>query len=192
MRRLTVVLALMAGLLLPIGSAAARPWHLPPKPEISVDAPVMIEGDGAFAVEVSLSAPTWRPVFFKLKLKNEGEQRVGLHVARNRWFMIEPGATEKVIEFKVRDDAELRSDSPIKVKLKRIFGAKRGDIRDVGVVYDNDGGMPGKTAFELTALHVNDHHSHLAAEDIELTFGEEELEFELGGFARVVAQIEDR
>ena len=66
MRKLTVVLALMAGLLLPIGTAAAKPWHLPPRPEISVDAPVMVEGDGAFEVKVSLSKATWRPVFFKL------------------------------------------------------------------------------------------------------------------------------
>ncbi|MDJ0960802.1 MAG: 5'-nucleotidase C-terminal domain-containing protein [Acidimicrobiia bacterium] len=192
MRKLAIVLALMASLVLPVSAAAAGPRHLPAKPEISVDAPVMVEGDGAFEVKVSLSRATWYPVFFKLKLKNDGEQRVNLNWARHRWFWIDPGETEKVIELRVKDDEKLRADSRIKVKVKKVWGAKRGDIRDVGVVYDNDGGKPGKTAFELTALHVNDHHSHLAEEDIELMIGGEELEFELGGFARVVTQIEDR
>lgn len=43
--------------------------------------------------------------------------------------------------------------------------------------------------FSLDVLHINDHHSHVAEEDITLDFGGVEAEVALGGFPRVVAAI---
>ncbi|MEZ5343197.1 MAG: DUF4214 domain-containing protein [Acidimicrobiales bacterium] len=43
--------------------------------------------------------------------------------------------------------------------------------------------------FSLDVLHINDHHSHLAAEDIELTLGDLTAEVSLGGYPRVVAAM---
>ena len=43
--------------------------------------------------------------------------------------------------------------------------------------------------FSLNVFHINDHHSHLSADDIGLDIGGSEVEFELGGFPRVVAAI---
>lgn len=45
--------------------------------------------------------------------------------------------------------------------------------------------------FELTIAHINDHHSNLLpSESTKINFRGEELSVETGGFARVVAQIE--
>lgn len=44
--------------------------------------------------------------------------------------------------------------------------------------------------FVLDILHVNDHHSHLEAEEITLDIAGGEVEFELGGFPRVVAAFD--
>jgi 5'-nucleotidase len=49
-------------------------------------------------------------------------------------------------------------------------------------------GEPG--TFSLNVFHINDHHSHLAAEDIGLDITGSEVEFEMGGFPRVVAAID--
>lgn len=43
--------------------------------------------------------------------------------------------------------------------------------------------------FSLNIFHINDHHSHLAADEIGLDIAGSEVEFELGGFPRVVAAI---
>lgn len=52
---------------------------------------------------------------------------------------------------------------------------------------------PGKgkqRPLDLTILHINDHHSHLAEDSIDLEIGGNEVEFEAGGFSRVVAAID--
>lgn len=46
-------------------------------------------------------------------------------------------------------------------------------------------------AFELTLLHINDHHSNLAAKQRTLTWSGQHWQVESGGFARVVAQLND-
>ncbi|MFO7292571.1 MAG: 5'-nucleotidase C-terminal domain-containing protein [Actinomycetes bacterium] len=42
---------------------------------------------------------------------------------------------------------------------------------------------------DLTILHINDHHSHLAPNEGSLTLGGLEVDVEMGGFARVAAKI---
>ncbi len=44
--------------------------------------------------------------------------------------------------------------------------------------------------FTLNMFHIDDHHSHLQADDIGLEIGGSEVEFELGGFPRVVSTID--
>ena len=44
--------------------------------------------------------------------------------------------------------------------------------------------------FTLNIFHIDDHHSQLAADDIDLEIGGSEVEFEYGGFPRVVAAID--
>ncbi len=51
---------------------------------------------------------------------------------------------------------------------------------------------PIDAAFELNILHINDHHSHLQADDIDLPLGGfEEVNVDLGGFGRVAGLIKD-
>lgn len=44
--------------------------------------------------------------------------------------------------------------------------------------------------FSLNVFHINDHHSNLVADDIGLDIAGGEVEFEMGGFARVAAAID--
>lgn len=46
-------------------------------------------------------------------------------------------------------------------------------------------------ALDLTILHINDHHSHLNQDDIKVTLGADEYEFESGGFPRVVTAFKE-
>lgn len=50
-------------------------------------------------------------------------------------------------------------------------------------------GEPG--TFSLNVFHINDSHSHLEADDVDIDIAGTAVEFELGGFPRVVAAIED-
>lgn len=50
-------------------------------------------------------------------------------------------------------------------------------------------GEPG--TFSLNVFHINDSHSHLEADDVDLEIAGSDVEFELGGFPRVVAAIDD-
>ena len=43
--------------------------------------------------------------------------------------------------------------------------------------------------FALTVLHINDHHSNLAAKQRELSWDGQQWQLESGGFARVAKQI---
>ncbi len=43
--------------------------------------------------------------------------------------------------------------------------------------------------FSLNIFHINDHHSNVQGDDIDLEIGGSEVEFELGGFGRVAAEI---
>lgn len=49
----------------------------------------------------------------------------------------------------------------------------------------------GAPVFSLNVLHVNDHHSHLEAGDIDITVPSGEVEIELGGFSRLVTAIDE-
>ena len=44
--------------------------------------------------------------------------------------------------------------------------------------------------FTLNIFHIDDHHSQLAPDDIDLEIGASDVEFELGGFPRVVSAID--
>ena len=44
--------------------------------------------------------------------------------------------------------------------------------------------------FSVNVFHINDHHSHLAADEIGLDIAGGEVDFEMGGFARVAAAID--
>lgn len=50
----------------------------------------------------------------------------------------------------------------------------------------------GSPVFSLNIFHINDHHSHLEADDIDVPVGDsgDEVEVELGGFPRVVSAID--
>lgn len=50
----------------------------------------------------------------------------------------------------------------------------------------------GSPVFSLNIFHINDHHSHLEADDIDVPVGDsgDEVEVELGGFARVGTAID--
>jgi 5'-nucleotidase len=43
--------------------------------------------------------------------------------------------------------------------------------------------------FSLNIFHINDHHSNVQGDDIDLEIGGNDVEFELGGFGRVAAEI---
>lgn len=45
---------------------------------------------------------------------------------------------------------------------------------------------PEPQALEMTILHINDHHSHLEEDSLDITLGETEYEVASGGFPRVV------
>jgi len=48
---------------------------------------------------------------------------------------------------------------------------------------------PQSNKFQLTLLHINDHHSTLAPKQQTLVWGDQEWQIEAGGFPRVAAQI---
>jgi 5'-nucleotidase len=69
------------------------------------------------------------------------------------------------------------------------FGPGNQLTRAMGVTFLwRAAGEPG--TFTLNVFHINDHHSQLAAADIGLEIGGSEVEFELGGFPRVVSAID--
>lgn len=45
--------------------------------------------------------------------------------------------------------------------------------------------------YQLTIAHINDHHSHLQAEDTSMEFNGKSTDVELGGFPRVVSKIKE-
>ena len=192
MRKLSLVLALIASLIIPMAAATADDGITQRKPKISVEADVTMEDAGVFEITVSLSHATHRNVRFELGFWRGGDDRVKLKTAKHRTFVIKAGQTEKTIQLRIRDDEVQTPDERIGVKLKDVRGARAGKTRSIGVVYDDEGGAPGDAVFDLTALHINDQHSHLAQEDIGLTIDGVEIEYELGGFARVVAQMKAR
>ncbi|WP_319379771.1 NAD nucleotidase [Thiomicrorhabdus sp.] len=52
---------------------------------------------------------------------------------------------------------------------------------------DDDNILSSDQPFDLTILHMNDHHSHLEADSLNLTIGSDDVEFATGGFPRVVS-----
>lgn len=61
---------------------------------------------------------------------------------------------------------------------------------------DGDSGSTGGTTetkpdFQLSILHINDHHSHLEADTADLDFNGESTRVEIGGFPNVVSKIKE-
>lgn len=69
-----------------------------------------------------------------------------------------------------------------------VYGERFGGFQTIGNIGEL---LPQPPAFSLTILHVNDHHSHLEAGDIEFDIDGVDTKFPLGGFPRVVAKIEE-
>ena len=63
--------------------------------------------------------------------------------------------------------------------------------RDESVDAELTAGRPGRP-FEVTVLHIGDHHSHLLPDLLTVELDGEETEIELGGLARVAAKIAER
>jgi 5'-nucleotidase / UDP-sugar diphosphatase len=58
-----------------------------------------------------------------------------------------------------------------------------------GCNHDNEGTTSNEASFRIHLIHINDHHSHLAEEDYDLTFDGVGTRVKLGGFARVASKI---
>nr|NIT96844.1 hypothetical protein [Actinomycetota bacterium]NIX51827.1 hypothetical protein [Actinomycetota bacterium] len=68
------------------------------------------------------------------------------------------------------------------------FGPDVALTRAMGVtMLWRDAGAP---VFSLNIFHINDHHSNLEGDDIDIAVGSGEVEIELGGFPRVVSIID--
>jgi 5'-nucleotidase len=69
-----------------------------------------------------------------------------------------------------------------------VYGEQFGGLQTVGSL---DELLPQDPAYTLSIVHINDHHSHLEADDIEFDIDGVETKFPLGGFPRVVTKIEE-
>jgi len=69
-----------------------------------------------------------------------------------------------------------------------VYGAQFGGLQTIGAL---DEVLPDPAAFRLGILHINDHHSHLEENDIEINIDGVATNFPLGGFPRVVTKINE-
>ncbi|MEM7141699.1 MAG: 5'-nucleotidase C-terminal domain-containing protein [Actinomycetota bacterium] len=68
------------------------------------------------------------------------------------------------------------------------FGPDEALTRAQGITFLwRDNGAP---TFSLNVFHMNDHHSHLESDDVDILVPSGEVEIELGGFSRVVEAID--
>lgn len=61
------------------------------------------------------------------------------------------------------------------------------DAGNTGTEADFLTSLAAGTPFDLSILHINDHHSHLEADSVDLTIGSSEYSVASGGFPRVVS-----
>ena len=49
----------------------------------------------------------------------------------------------------------------------------------------------GKDNFEINIIHINDHHSHLEAEKMDLVLGGKKTKVTIGGIGRVASKVKE-
>ncbi|MEO0495470.1 MAG: 5'-nucleotidase C-terminal domain-containing protein [Actinomycetota bacterium] len=159
---------------------------------MSVSDSSAIESDGEIVFEVSIDEPADSNIWVATRILNGSAK-----VKRDFWGFVEwvniaPGETSGFVSVPLIDDKDAERDERLRIRIIAT-NARRGDRNAIGVIYDNDS-TPRAERFELDILHMNDHHSHLEADDLDFFIGDEEVDVEIGGFGRIVeafATLED-
>ena len=153
-------------------------------PSVSILDAAASEGDGTIDFEVELSRPAgwfgaWTSVYLRGITAHPGTDFVG------RWqsVYIPRGQSSATLSVDLIDDAIDEPVEDFSARLGFVIGARRGDTRAVGTITDD--------ARTVNLLHINDHHSHLEADDDDIDLGTSggEFEYDFGGFPRVAAKI---
>ncbi len=145
------------------------------------------EADGSVDFDITLDRESRRDVY-ALYITRNGTARSGQDFDWTIGFArIPAGETSTTATVQLIDDEVEEGDETFSLRLLGVFGARRGDRTGVATIADNDGPLT------INVLHINDHHSHLDAEDGDLDLGTSVGEFEhvLGGFPRVVTKIDE-
>ncbi len=190
--------ALLAALLLASLTAtanAAQPEEYQPnKPTLSIANGSADEGDGFIEFTASIDKPTTRNVNFRLRMTpGTAKPAIDFFLTPRRTYTILRGETTTTIRVRIVDDQRAERNESFTVTPARVRAANFDGESATGIIYDDETNLRG-TGVDLNILHINDHHGHLKGEDITLDLpdgsGTAEVEFELGGFGRVAAQVE--
>lgn len=183
-------------MLVPVAAASAGTppgYGRPPSPQgdrptLSVLPAEANEGDGQMLVTVELSEPTTKDVTFWLLAKGDTARRNHRQpdfVVSFKTHKIPAGETSTIVPIKVVDDHIFEETETFLMRPFFVRNARWDKQRATGTILDNDG-----EGLSMTFLHVNDHHSNLAVDDIDLEIGGNEVEFEFAGFSRMVAAMD--
>lgn len=192
MRRL-IIAAFAAALLVPAIPAGAQPTidgasphrDRPDGPGVSVSDASTVEGAGDLEFTLSLAEASEYPVGVLVRTEDGTAKEKSDYARVMRRVVIPAGETDAIVTVPVVDDGRAERDEVMGLRILRVRNGQVDDGHGFGVIYDNEDRV-GKPVFDLNILHINDHHSHLEADDIDIFIGEEEFEIEMGGFPRVV------
>lgn len=175
-----------AGSIAAASIAVAVPAQAAPRPPvISIADATASEGDGVITFTVSLDRAA--PV------RVTGRAQFSGGTARFRTdfatagvnFSIPRGQRSTTVSARLVDDTVDEVDETMSARLTNIRAARSGDTRAVGTITDD--------ALEVNLLHINDHHSNLAAAPITANLGTSggALRYDGGGFPAISAKMKE-
>lgn len=118
-------------------------------PAISVAGASAPEGTGGYParfsmpVEVTLSAPSSKPVTYQLRIGRTGTATPGLDMDYLYAPMtIDAGRTRQVVDIGVQGDSDPEADETFSIEISSIYGATIADGSATGTIINDDGPVP--------------------------------------------------
>ncbi len=176
---------LACGAILAAGACVPPPVGAP---TVSIADATAVEGGEGLTFVASLSAATTTDVSFTVALGGSAQWIADYRTLPLGVVTIPAGSTTADIAVDVVDDDTNEPVETVTIEAGGISGATIGRGRATGLVYDDDNAGP--EAFGLDVLHINDHHSHLQQESVTLSLPSGPVNFQLGGFPRVVSMLD--
>ncbi len=201
MKRIVLLLALVAALLSPVATAEAQGDE--DLPLLSISGVSVTEDQGTMPFTLTLNRPSDEDVVVRVQPKTVRNQaKPGEDFVRVRRNVVIPaGETTATFEVTILNDDVPEEDAVIRLVIRRIKGATFvKPPRPRALIIDDDGEpeppLPpepptAETDFELKVLHINDHHSHLESDGTDLDFNGKETRVEMGGFSRVITKMNE-
>ena len=155
-----------------------------PKPVISISDGSAIEGEQFLEFEVTLDQATDTTIYAWVRYASRSAKVKRDFWGYRQYVEIPAGETSTTFSVPLVDDNVAERDEKMRAIITST-NAKKGDKLGEGVIYDDDA-TPRRERFSLDILHMNDHHSHLEADDLDFFIGDEEVDVEIGGFGRIV------